>query len=195
MPHNLTLCLDRYTLAGKMAIIERIEQVRQELAEKTAREEAEKVAAEKAKENAYTTRRDSIKKLANEVFMKSGILENFSQIRKNLLQKNFKNHQIFESESGATSHEPGYENQMIIMRWGDGELYHSDDYYYIDVEFDHKLEELIIKGANEKRLNKTEWNNKEIVEKTVAESFINPGCVKRVTYSDHESNPAAGIGA
>jgi len=155
-----------------MRITERIHQVRQEQADKTARDEETKTASAMAEERANLKRRDFIKQHANEVFRDCGVLDNFTEIEKALLQKSFKNHEIYEYESGATSNEPGYENRIIIMKWSDGDLH--DDFYSIRAEFDHKTEDLIINASNEKRLNKSEWGNKEIVERLIAESFVNP---------------------
>ena len=88
-PHNLTLCLEKRTLAGKMGVVERIQQIQREQAEKAAKERVEaearfRVSAEKAILESEKAR------LEKEVAESAGKMKRYFSLRNNKQKKPLK---------------------------------------------------------------------------------------------------------
>jgi len=173
----LTLCLGRYTLAGKMSVIERIKQIQAENEQKAAKAEAARVAAaitaEQIKRDGLATqeaRRNLVKSQAEKIMKESGVGQMLLQLEKDLLQKTSQNHRIFEEfrEDGACYRLAwNYKPSQIVNACISGYDYNS-----VLIYIDPDTESVKI-GCTE--LEKKQWQeDKELVEKTLAEAFLYP---------------------
>jgi len=153
-----------------MSITETIKQVESQVNLQKLTKEAEKAAIEKTNKEEEEKKLIFIKTESQRVFNKSGVLNLFKEIEDQLLQ-NFKSHEICEKESSACSHEFGYQNRVISLNWSSNP---DLGVMSISAEYNYKSKKLIIIGKDRKTLNRSEWTNEEIVEKVVAEAFVNP---------------------
>jgi len=205
-PHNLTLCLEKRTLAGKMGVVERIQQIQREQAEKAAKERVEaearfRVSAEKAilesekarlekevAEREMRRKNEEILQFAKQqtekAFEESGVLEGLQKIDHELL-KQYNHRLLYTPEKCQASLVCGngfvVENGEVVEPLIDG---HKYDYSIIKVVFaspsNHPA--LIIEGKDRYRFGANKWKDKNAVEEALIKAYFDP---KRVNYTYH----------
>jgi hypothetical protein len=193
--HNLTLCLGRYTLAGKMSVIERIKQIQQAQTDRAAQtklvletlEEKERLAREKVetpKMEVAEKRRESI----NKILVESGVLESFTNIKDNLLEEGV------DSEKPETSYvssgvfvkgpenthfkkiEINYEKGDLKLLWGSTAGVMDWGYFFIQASVNPNDETLVIGG---RVLRRDEWTKRDLIETAIAEAYLSPDTKRR----------------
>lgn len=125
----------------------------------------------KAKEEEY---RQIQKQRTEKILKESGVLEDFSQISKNFVKGKFRSNEIICNFNAETPN--------VMMVWSDNILEVKKDgdiqggaYFFIKVGVDLNSEDIIVSAEITKNISKSEWINRENVERTLANSFLSPG--------------------
>jgi hypothetical protein len=181
----LTPCLGRYTLAGKMSVIEMIREIEQKRVEQAAIEKAEKEAAatkERLQKEAYERQqKEKIEQRASfvaqqtrKILKESGVLDAFQGIENAILEKNYKYHDIVFNPRDAKA---TLIWSVYNIKVNEGQIY-GEDYSFLVAEVDPDSETLTIRGKSEYRFNNTRWADKKAVEVSLATAFLNPSKYK-----------------
>jgi hypothetical protein len=184
-----------------MELVERIRQAQQSQAEQAAREKAaaeatiekERLIKEESEKRArgdYERRLQLKRQQTEEILRESGVSESLSQIEKTFLQGKFKNHTViydYGSYSDMCRIELTWSNDDLDVEKNVGGAVHvwGHNRWYIVVDVDLSTEDLTIESQTKTKLTKPQWMNREVVEITIADSFVNAGYCKPV-YNTHE---------